>query len=364
MLKPRKILAILGVIGLLGVALIGALFVLRPEDEKPVVPNYRMSADKGIKALQPWYSPQAGMWDNIGWWNAANALETTIDYMRLTKTSTYADIVRQTYDLNNSGKFLNDFYDDEGWWALAWLKAYDQSHEPRYLDAAKTIFADMKGGWDETCGGGLWWKKNRRYKNAIPNELFLTLAARLHSRTPGDSQYKEWALREWAWFKGSGMINSQNLINDGLTETCANNAQTTWTYNQGVILGGLAELAAISGDQSYVRQAESIADAAIAALVDQDGVLVELCEKDSDCGADGPQFKGIFVRNVAALYTVSPKPAYKTFIARNAASIWRNRDTQNRFGLHWNAPIDRADPSRQSSALDCFNAALTIFFAQ
>ena len=360
MLMRRQSFAILGASGLVGVALIAALLVVRPNDERPVVPNYRMYADEGIKTLQRWYSPQVGMWDSIGWWNAANALETTIDYMRLTKTPAYADIVRQTYDLNKYGNFLNDFYDDEGWWALAWLKAYDLTYEPRYLDTAKTIFADMKGGWDNTCGGGLWWKKNRRYKNAIPNELFLTLAARLHSRTPGDNEYKEWALREWAWFKGSGMINAHNLINDGLTETCANNGQTTWTYNQGVILGGLVELAAIRGDQSYLRQAETIADAAITTLVEKDGVLVEPCEKASDCGADGPQFKGIFVRNLAALYTVSPKPAYKTFITRNADSIWRNRDAQNRFGLRWNAPLDMPDPSRQSSALDCLNATLVM----
>ena len=38
------------------------------------------------------------------------------------------------------------------------------------------------------------------------------------------------------------MLNSQWLFNDGLTSACVNNNSTTWTYNQGVILGGLVNL--------------------------------------------------------------------------------------------------------------------------
>ena len=54
----------------------------------------------------------------------------------------------------------------------------------QYLDAARTIFARNLGGWDEVCGGGLWWNTERTYKNAITNELFITLAAQLHSGRP------------------------------------------------------------------------------------------------------------------------------------------------------------------------------------
>ena len=112
------------------------------------------------------------------------------------------------------------------------------------------------------------------YKNAIPNELFLLNAIRLHQRTPGDGgtgSYFYWATNEWSWFKNSGMINAQNLINDGLTANCLNNGQTTWTYNQGVILGGLTELYKITGDTNYLVAAETIANAAIANLTSRQG---------------------------------------------------------------------------------------------
>lgn len=90
------------------------------------------------------------------------------------------------------------------------------------------------------------------------------------------------------------MINENNLINDGLDinpdGSCSNNGDTTWSYNQGVILGGLVELSKATGDSEYLSEATSIAEAAIAAL-SEDGILHESCEPN-DCGADGSQFKG------------------------------------------------------------------------
>ena len=52
---------------------------------------------------------------------------------------------------------------------------------------AKIIFADNTNAWDTTntlCPGGIWWNTSRILrKNAIPNELFLMTAIRLHQRT-------------------------------------------------------------------------------------------------------------------------------------------------------------------------------------
>ena len=49
------------------------------------------------------------------------------------------------------------------------------------------------------------------YKNAITNELFLALSAMLHLAT-GEQQYLEWAIREWAWFEGSGLFIAKTLL--------------------------------------------------------------------------------------------------------------------------------------------------------
>jgi predicted alpha-1,6-mannanase (GH76 family) len=187
----------------------------------------------------------------MGWWNSANAITVLADYSRIADSKQYDGVFASTFTAaqrKNPG-FLNKFYDDEGWWALAWIDVYDQTGNARYLGIAESIFTDMAGGWSDTCGGGIWWSKDRKYKNAIANELFLSVAAHLANRTADASrrEYLNWANKEWAWFRVSGMINSSHLINDGLdnrgSETtataCTNNGGTVWSYNQGVILGGL-----------------------------------------------------------------------------------------------------------------------------
>jgi predicted alpha-1,6-mannanase (GH76 family) len=316
----------------------------------------------GMAALQIFYNSATGLWNNTGWWNSANALETTIDYSRITNIPTYHSVIENTFEKQKGTKFLNRWmYDDDGWWALAWIKAYDLTGEKHYLDAAKTIFKDMTTGWDSVCGGGIWWKKNRTYKNAITNQLFFTVAIRLHQRTVNDygkGSYIDWARHSWKWLRNSGMINRQNLFNDGLDKNCRNNGQTTWTYNQGVILGGLVDFYYSTKDPSVLKTANAIAKSAIRNLSSK-GILREPCEPN--CGEDGAQFKGIFIRNLSSLYQATRDPEYKRFILQNAEAIWSgSRNDQNHFGLSWGDGVDVADASRQSAAIDVLNAATLI----
>ena len=252
---------------------------------------------------------------------------------------------------------------------LAWIDAYDHTHDPRYLKMAETIFADMTQGWDDTCGGGIWWSKDRKYKNAIANELFLSVAAHLARRTSrtARSQYLNWGNKEWSWFRASGMINAQNLINDGLGRKsgktvgvgCSNNGRTTWSYNQGVVLGGLAELAAVDHDPSLLESAQQIATAAITLLVDKEGVLHDPCEPR--CGADAVQFKGIFVRNLVLLEKTRSQKTYISFVDTNADAIWNHAQGPGfQLGLTWSGPFDSANAASQSSALDAIVGAASL----
>lgn len=322
-------------------------------------PDYLAYANAGAQVLQSWYNSSNGQFNSTGWWNSANALGAIIDYSRLTGDTAYTGDIANTFNANSSGNFLNAYYDDEGWWALTWVDAYDYTGNTTYLNMAKTIFANISSAWDTTCSGGVWWSTSRSYKNAITNELFLTLAARLHERTPGDTSYLSWANEEWTWFSQSGLINSSHLINDGLTSSCGNNGETTWTYNQGVILGGLTDMYKITGSTSYLTTAETIANAAISTLVTSSGILREPCEASSSCGGDGPQFKGIFMRNLAYLYQADHNQTYANFLTTNANSIWANdRNSSSQFGLVWSGPFDSADAARQSSAQDALNSVI------
>jgi predicted alpha-1,6-mannanase (GH76 family) len=336
-----------------------ALGQVTPPDSKRATEFVAASA-AGLKTLQTWYVEETGLWKTTGWWNAANALTVLDDYSKLSDTPDFRAIIANTFERNSEKRFLNEYYDDEGWWALGWAGAYEVTHDARYLEMSETIFADMSGGWDEAaCAGGIWWKKPKQYKNAIANELFLSVAAKLASLTQDEQKratYLDWAQREWKWFAASGMINSENLVNDGLDATCHNNHRTTWTYNQGVIIGGLTMLSKQTGDPKPLETAQSIALSAMARLTDLDGVLHDPCEP-ARCGNDATQFKGVFARNLAVLNAAAPAPGFRRFLRTNAESIWKNRDAEGRFGVVWSGPSDVKTAATQVSALDALLAA-------
>ncbi|KAJ3493338.1 hypothetical protein NLG97_g4796 [Lecanicillium saksenae] len=194
--------------------------------------HYANNVAQAAFALQGfWYNQNNGLWDNA-WWNSGNALTTLADWAKLRpieaeslhmsdvfhntwqqaqKTNVFTSKIQmsngmvKTEDcidgegpgcgaaaaagaLSKRGfsNFINEFYDDEGWWALGLIHAYDYTHKQEYLDSAVRIFNDMQGGGNTNCHGGIYWNKDRKYVNAIANELYLAVAASLANRIPGD----------------------------------------------------------------------------------------------------------------------------------------------------------------------------------
>ncbi|HEY3914253.1 MAG TPA: glycoside hydrolase family 76 protein, partial [Verrucomicrobiae bacterium] len=198
--------------------------------------DFNANSAAAASIQQQWYNDN-GLYNSTGWWNAANCLEALETVAVADNQPQYLGVLSNTFALNSSGNFLDGYYDDEGWWANAWIRGYDLTGNTNFLKMAKTIFADMTNGWSPAdCGGGIWWDKSETYKNSIANELFILTAIRLHQRTPvdtGANNYFFWATNGWTWFHNIGLINSESLINDGLSN-CTNNGASTFTYNQGV----------------------------------------------------------------------------------------------------------------------------------
>jgi hypothetical protein len=256
-------------------------------------------------------------------------------------------------------QWLDGFYDDDLWWALAWINAYDVTKQASYLALAEGIFESVATTWNTSCSnGGIYWSWEKTYVNAIANELFMSTAAHLANRASKPEYYLDWAQRSLAWFLNTGMINKNGTINDGL-EDCVNNNKTTWSYNQGVILGALVELhRANSNDTSYLDRATAIARAALLKLSDANDVIHDECEPN--CGGDGAQFKGVFMRNLGELQQATGDQGFKSAIMKNADSIWTNDRRDGVFSVDWAKWVGTANASTHSSAMDALVAAVVV----
>jgi hypothetical protein len=298
------------------------------------------------------------------WWQAAVAFSAVETYAQTTGDTSFDAAIARAFSLHAAGNFENSADDDTAWWGLVWLQAYELTGGPAYLSMARTDADFIHQAWDGVCGGGVWWQRNpRSYKNAITNELFLELTAWLHNDIHGDTKYLGWATAEWSWFSHSGMINKNNLVNDGLDDNCRNNGQNTWTYNQGVILAGLAQLYRATGDQALLATARGIARATIRRLTVA-GVLTEPCQGDrcqDQLDADTQAFKGIFVRDLKVLAVTARTTEFNGFFRQQARSIEDNDTTgHHQHGMFWAGPVARVTSASQASALDAMTASLDL----
>ncbi|KAL5338941.1 glycosyl hydrolase family 76-domain-containing protein [Aspergillus crustosus] len=390
------------------------------------IPTTAASISRAVTAaetLQTWYNPATGIWDTCGWWNGANCFTTIANLAALNHSEPVhgiaTDVFQNTFSVApnsnpnparrgdssyttangtayvnslpdgereqvptgaaNASLWLDGSYDDDAWWGLAWIAAYDVTGQSEYLDLAEGIFYHLSNAWPSTChNGGLDSDHTHVYVGAITNELFLQLAAQLSTRAHNSTYYLTWAKRQWGWIRDSGLINENHTINDGLSSSdCTNNGGTVWSYNQGVILGGLVELhramaqndssssnsepkstSTSTSNSTFLSEAEKIAHGAITALVDDDGILHEPCESES-CSADQTQFKGIFIRNLRVLHAVAPNDTYVKVINASAESIWEDdRTDENGFGGDWTGPVDGVNASTHGSAMDALVAAI------
>lgn len=341
---------------------------------RPVVDRPAAAVD----ALMYAYQPDTAWWLS-SWWNSAVALTTVMDWMEKTGRTDYRWIVDRTFTVNRvafpagvrssdpiDGHFISRAIDDAAWWGIAWVQAYDLTGDTRYRDEAVTIANYVHGFWDtSTCGGGVWWDRERTYKNAVTIGLYVRLAAALHNRLPGDTAWLNRATTGWSWFAGSGLVNASGLVNDGLTGSCGNNGGTVWTYNQGLAIGAALEVWRATGNASVLAASRRLADAAMSSpVLTRDGILTEACDAaDRTCDDNAKQFKGVFLRYLGDLADATGVAGYRAYARTQADSIWAaDRDSLNRIGQRWNGQTSAAYPNArdwrtQASGLGALIAA-------
>jgi predicted alpha-1,6-mannanase (GH76 family) len=272
------------------------------------------------------------------WWQA-HLLDCLIDaQVRDPKPERKKQIERQIRGqrIRNNGSWVNNYYDDMAWLALALERADRLAgvERPRALRKLAKQFLDA---WVPEDGGGIPWRKQDQFFNAPANGpagIFL-------ARYEDDRLRRAQQMADWI---DETLIDPENhLVFDGLKGGSLVRAQ--YTYCQGVVLGLEVELAVRTQDPHHSERVHRLV-AAVRDNMTTDGVL------KGEGGGDGGLFGGVTARYLAlvanTLPEVSPadleaRATAKDVVLKSAQAAWDNRQTVDGlplFGPFWDRTAD------------------------
>jgi predicted alpha-1,6-mannanase (GH76 family) len=327
-------------------------------------------ADSAQSSLNYFWSPGAKYFtatnntsDWTFYWPTAHALDVLIDlYLRNPTPANKArlDDVIAGVKAKNGNTYINHYYDDMEWMALACLRAFNATGDVQYKDITMLLWADIKNGWSTDLGGGIWWRKDNSSKNAPSNLPAAILAARIYKKfnNPDDLV---WAKNIYNWQKTVLYEPTSGLVFDNIASDGTKNTTWKFTYNQGTFIGAALELYSITQTSSYMDDALKAADYTLLSgqLTDvANGIL------KGEGGGDGGLFKGVFIRYLTRLIvdgglTTEKKTQYINFLKTNAQKLWSNGTNKSLilFGSAWNAaPGSTTDLTVQLSGIMLFEA--------
>ncbi len=328
--------------------------------------DWNKAADSATNALTGQFWNASGSYFNYGsngsdmgfqYWPNAHAMDVLIDAFIRTndnKYSAYFDKWFNGIKSKNGNTYHNVFYDDMEWNALTFLRLYGVTKDEKYLDAAKDLWNDIISGWnDDYASGGIAWKKDMVYsKNACSNGPAAILAARLYNITKTDS-CRQWAQKIYEWEKNTLYEWATGGIYDNINGESGVINDAVLTYNTGTFIGAAVELYNITGDVTYLNDAQKCANYTITKCIDTGNNVL----RDEGSG-DNALFKGIFIRYYYLLMqepelNTDYKRKFVNFFNNNALNIWTKATYKQSllFGSSWIAPpVGEAQLTAQASA--------------
>jgi hypothetical protein len=251
------------------------------------------------------------------------------------------------------------WFDDNGWWGLAFLHAYRATGLPRYLDDAELAQQFISvSGWDSSPGspGGIWWNTAHPFYAGESLAGGTELSVKLYGLT-GNLSYLQDALKfiawgdQWLWNAEEGFYaRLRTPAGEGIQRSAAPAAPM-----EAALLARYPEEAAKLGPAS--RRPEPPFDPLPMAYVQGPMILAQhqLCEFGIASFCDrwrqlaersalrfayprmGPQFDAVFVRDMLELSTRDGDAAWYRLAKQNARQALRR--ARNRKGLYlrtWN----------------------------
>lgn len=242
--------------------------------------------------------------------------------------------------IGQRGAWRQAWFDDNGWWGLAFLDAYRATRDPRWLWDARRAYAYIAlAGWDPVHGG-IWWSNRHDFKAGESLATATLLAVQLYGFT--HQQYYLDAARQFVdWGRTHTWNASDGLYGRHETD------QTSMPYVQAPMAAADVALCHLLLDQSLCDRGEAVADAAARRFP-----RLQM----------GPQYDAMYLRWLLYLYALDHNPRWYWIARAEAARARANAgDGRGRWLRAWDGSSmwrHGGDPSELQP-----HAATTMLFA-
>lgn len=268
---------------------------------------------------------------------------------------------------NQRGSKHTTWFDDNGWWGLAFLDAYEATGKRRYIGDAETAFRFIsRSGWDTSPGspGGLWWDTQHTFFAGETLAGGTELGSRLYALTHNPEflvevqKFISWG-NVWLWDATDGLYarlrtpqgelssggippeataqtqrvpsaeadklraepSGESLAGDATTSSLPSFDPTPLPYVQGPMIIANQTLCESTGVQGYCARAEKLArDAA---------------ERFPELSM-GPQYDNVYLHDMLELSAKDGNSRWYRIAKENAQRAYSNaRDSDGLFLKTW-----------------------------
>jgi hypothetical protein len=208
------------------------------------------------------------------------------------------------------------WFDDNGWWGLAFMNAYRATGARRYLaDAERALRYIARVGWDPQAGG-IWWNTTHPYKAGEALASGTLLAVLLYERTHSPFALAQ-ARRFLRWADSSGFSAADGLY------AASNISTTPIDYIEAPLIYAQTALCRARSEQALCDRAEQLKATSLTRF----GYLLDF----------SPQYDAIYLQWMLALYSLDGDRNLYALAADNARDAQtRAANPEGLYLLSWN----------------------------